>query len=449
MTGSKRMKPIFNTLLCALLVISSGTSTLASEPEKALPPLNAPEQAQAQNQQEQTSPITSTNIANPSQETAPKESSSDNPSAAIPEPAHETPQGETATSQMTAGPPATLNPAASAAAQVRGSVFESNYIIGAGDAIYLEDANMGELVKEGRVLSDGSINLPLVGKIYLSGLSIAQAKKHLTQKYAKYYQDPRITLQVINQRPVRVYVMGAVANPGIYVSGKDMAPENLSQIQLGDFDTHYWYYRLYLADALLLSGGMNYNANVRDIRIRRSFPQPMTIHVNLMDLFANDNTIHDIPLRDQDVIEVDALPDNALVMDDQWEEFARNNINHGVFKVSVLGAVAKPGVLELKNRDNVLTAIAKAGGFSDEAARERIYILRTTTSGQVVKKELNLKDRALIGKKPFATWASLLPNDVVFVDASKGRQAAKYGANLLNRASSSALFPYFNNLFNK
>jgi hypothetical protein len=83
------------------------------------------------------------------------------------------------------------------------------------------------------------------------------------------------------------------------------------------------------------------------------------------------------------------------------------------------------------------------------AARERIYILRTTTSGQVVKKELNLKDRALIGNKPFATWASLLPNDVIFVDESKGKQAAQYGMNLLNRTSSSALFPYFNHLFNR
>ncbi|HEY9686713.1 MAG TPA: SLBB domain-containing protein [Coleofasciculaceae cyanobacterium] len=423
------MKPIFNTLLCALLlVLSSGLTTLASEP--ALHPLH--EHAAA--------------------EPASGKQPADTPAPALPalpEPAHESSEGQKTTSTQPAETPEPMNPAASAPALLRGTVFDSNYIIGAGDALYLEDANMGELVKEGHVLSDGSINLPLVGKTYLSGLSIAQAKKHLTQKYAKYYQDPRITLQVTNQRPVRIYVMGAVANPGIYVSGKDMAPENLSRIQLGDFDTHYWYYRLYLADALLLSGGMNYNANVRDIRIRRSFPQPMTIHVNLMDLFANDNTIHDITLRDQDVIEVDTLPDNALIMDDQWEEFARNNINHGVFKVSVLGAVTKPGVLELKNRDNVLTAIAKAGGFSDMAARERIYILRTTTSGQVVKKELNLKDRALIGNKPFATWASLLPNDVIFVDESKGKQAAQYGMNLLNRTSSSALFPYFNHLFNR
>lgn len=339
-----------------------------------------------------------------------------------------------------------MNPMAGQPNMLMGSVFESHYVIGAGDMIYLEDANMGMLVSGGRILPDGSINLPLVGKVYLSGLSVPQAKDRLTEKYGKFYVDPKMTLQVTNQRPVRVYVMGAVASPGVYISGKNLEAANLEKATLGNYDTLSWYYRLYLADALILAGGLSHNANVKDIRIKRVFPSPMTIHVNLMDLLANGNTIHDIPLRDQDVIEVDALPDNAIVMDAAWEEFAETNFNQGTIKVSVLGAVTKPGVLTLEAKDNVLTAIAQSGGFTDMADKDKIYILRATTTGQMVKRELNLKDRRMIGKKPIQEWAALLPDDVIFVDESEQKKMARFGMSMLDKATSAAIFPFMNNL---
>lgn len=334
-------------------------------------------------------------------------------------------------------------------APLTGSVYQSEYVIGAGDSIYMEDETMGALVKDGKIVADGSINLPLVGKIFLAGLSVKQAKVRLADAYKKYFVNPRITLQITSQRPVRVYVQGAVNQPGIYISGKSMAPQDLSQIQLGSYDSLFWYYRMYLADALIMAGGLNYNADLRDIKIHRTFPKPVTIHVNLLELFENGDTVQDVPLTDQDVVEVNELPDNAIVMDDKWEEFARHNVNVGAFKISVLGAVTHPGAYQAKTSDSVLSAISMAGGFSEKAAKDKIFILRTTTSGQMVKRELNLADKTLIGSKSFDSWASLLPNDIVFIDESGARKVGEFGLSLVDKAGSAALYPLFSNFIVK
>ncbi len=334
-------------------------------------------------------------------------------------------------------------------AVLTGVVSHADYVIGTGDSLYVEDAQMGQLFKEGKVLPDGSVTLPLVGKVVLAGLTVPEAKRLLNEKYGQFYTQPNISIRLINQRPVRVYVTGAVAHPGVYVSGKSIKAGNEGGAELGNYASLYWFYRLYLTDALLLAGGLEYNANVTDIRIKRRFPRPSVIHINLLDLFNQDNVRQDLSLRDQDVIEVDALPTEQLVMDAERESFLQSNVGLTVFRVNVVGAVNRPGVYDVKAQDNVLTAISEAGGFAEMAEKDKVYLIRSTPSGQVIKRELNMTDKRLIGKKPFEQWAALLPNDVIYVDESKARQAALAGKDLLDRASTAALFPIFNNLFRK
>src|SRR5262245_9948184 len=48
------------------------------------------------------------------------------------------------------------------------------------------------------------------------------------------------------------------------------------------------------------------------------------------------------------------------------------------FKVSVIGEIKTPGNYELKSRTTVLDLLAKAGAFTDYAARSRIFVLRSS-----------------------------------------------------------------------
>jgi polysaccharide biosynthesis/export protein len=59
------------------------------------------------------------------------------------------------------------------------------------------------------------------------------------------------------------------------------------------------------------------------------------------------------------------------------------------YRVSVLGEVQKPGVLQLKADTTVLEAIALAGGFRDFASPSKITILRKDASGTTSKIPFN------------------------------------------------------------
>ena len=59
------------------------------------------------------------------------------------------------------------------------------------------------------------------------------------------------------------------------------------------------------------------------------------------------------------------------------------------YRISVLGEVQKPGVLQLKSDTSVLEAIALAGGFRDFASPSKIMILRKNGDGQTQKIPFN------------------------------------------------------------
>lgn len=59
------------------------------------------------------------------------------------------------------------------------------------------------------------------------------------------------------------------------------------------------------------------------------------------------------------------------------------------YRVSVLGEVQKPGVLQLKAPTTVLEAIALAGGFRDFASPSKIVIFRKDNGGQTQRLRFN------------------------------------------------------------
>jgi len=58
-------------------------------------------------------------------------------------------------------------------------------------------------------------------------------------------------------------------------------------------------------------------------------------------------------------------------------------------RVSILGEVTKPGVLELRGQTTILEAIAMAGGFKDFASPSKITILRIDESGKTRRIRFN------------------------------------------------------------
>ncbi len=93
-------------------------------------------------------------------------------------------------------------------------------------AIY-PDSERGVLVA-----ADGTIDLPLVGIIKVSGLTLREASRLLSREYSKYIKNAHVTLDILNKK---VYVMGEVRTPGqVPITGNTI---NLIEAiaQSGDF----------------------------------------------------------------------------------------------------------------------------------------------------------------------------------------------------------------------
>ena len=322
------------------------------------------------------------------------------------------------------------------------------YVLGAGDEVRVADVTMGPLDEHVKILQDGFADLPLIGQVQLAGLALDTAQALLNERYAQYYVNPAISMEVISQRPVRVYVQGAVKTPGLYISGKNTDAENADKSTLGTIAAP-GANRLYLTDVLMMAGGLKQEANLKDIQVVRQLPEPQTLQVDLWALFKSGSVAQDLPLLENDVVRVGALPPGAGAVSEEWKALSRSNIAQARFNVNVIGAVKQPGSYAMAASDNVLTAIAQAGGFSEMANQKEVFVLRANAAGQVFKKRVNASDARLKGKhanRRSDNWAALMPEDVIFVDESEGRKVLSLGNRVINQSMGAALLPFFNNM---
>lgn len=372
------------------------------------------------------------------------------------------------------------------------------YILNAGDEINITDNMMGEITQgPTHIAADGAVDLPLLGNVVLAGLSVEQAQQTLNQRYQTYYVHPSLTIQLLAQHPIRVYIKGAVKTPGVYTSGSSsQTTGNGSTASLGETDRSQTVYQLYLTDALLQAGGLRHDANLRDIRIERRVSEtapPQTVRVDLWALLAQGAVGQDIPLQEQDVVIVPSVPPDALAQAGtshslDWKKLAQSNLSLNHFTINVLGSVQQPGAYSLGTNDTVLTALAQAGGLRADANPKDVYLLRANAAGQVFKKRIDVSalqrtksQPHLSGSKALAAepsttilpavagqssansssaktppasmafkvadpWITLLPDDVIFVDDSQQKKWLHAGRIFLDKTTSAALLPFFNSM---
>ncbi len=92
----------------------------------------------------------------------------------------------------------------------------AEYKLGAGDELRLVVADQPQVSGNYAVSDDGSIFVIMGGRVAVSGLTIESAAQAIRLRLAKYIVDPAIALEVSKYRPY--FVMGDVANPGMYAS---------------------------------------------------------------------------------------------------------------------------------------------------------------------------------------------------------------------------------------
>jgi polysaccharide export outer membrane protein len=88
------------------------------------------------------------------------------------------------------------------------------YQLNPGDSILVSVWREDALQKEVRVLPDGSVTLPLAGRIEVGGLGAPEVATLIAAKLKDYLPDPNVTVVITNIEGNRAYVVGKVPKPG-------------------------------------------------------------------------------------------------------------------------------------------------------------------------------------------------------------------------------------------
>jgi polysaccharide export outer membrane protein len=261
---------------------------------------------------------------------------------------------------------------------------ETDYIVGAGDLLRLDIFQVAEYSGEYLVLVDGTITLPLIGRLPVAGLTLTQMSEQISKGYEEYLKRPLATVSLVSPRPLKIGIAGEIANPGSYAF-------NFQEKQ--QFPTV-----TYLIEK---AGGLTTIADIEKIEIRRQIAGKTEIlTINLWELVNEGNLDQDITLRDGDEI---LIPTKTAV--DYQENRQLTNLNFGIqagasFPITIIGEIYRPGSYEIEPKKDPTTgkgdapsltgAIAKAGGIKPLADVRNIEIHRLTHTGEAQIFTVNL-----------------------------------------------------------
>ncbi len=252
------------------------------------------------------------------------------------------------------------------------SATPDTYVLGPGDEIVIDIWGLNETNISRTISPEGRINIPQVGPVQLSGLTIAEAskklKKVLANKYAGLEGDSSsISVTLGNIRTIQVNIMGEVSTPGTY--------------RLSSFSSVF--------HALYRAGGINPTGTLRNIELLRGGERVAVIDV--YDYLFHGRTDSDVRLQEGDIIMV---PTYSCL-------------------VTIDGKVKRPMTYELAEGETLEALINYAGGFVSDAYTKNINILRQTGSE---------KEIFTVNDDRFAGWG-MEDGDEVNVGASLDRFA--------------------------
>ena len=205
-----------------------------------------------------------------------------------------------------------------------------NYVLGPGDAVYIDIYGASQKTIETTITPDGMITGDDIAPIQVSGLTVAQASARIKSQLGARYSGSSIHLSVGQTRTITVNVMGEVNTPGSFT--------------LSAFATVF--------HALYMAGGPNEIGTLRNIKVYRD--NRLVTTVDVYDYILNGNLKGNVRLADNDVITVGT-----------YESM-----------VNIGGKVKRPMYYEMKRDESMKSLITYAGDFASDAYRKSVRVIR-------------------------------------------------------------------------
>jgi len=247
-------------------------------------------------------------------------------------------------------------------------------VIHPGDQLAVQVFGDQSLTQTVTVLSDGTIDYPLVGRVPVAGKTPDQASAVLASRLHEYVRHPVVTIAIAQLGQPDVLVLGDVQHPGKY------------QLRSGGR----------ISDAIAAAGGIaDENGAYPVARIAEADGQ--VTNVSLEQL-----------LRKGDVSLDQTLGEGSVVYVPGAEPFT----------VDVAGAVDHPGDVQVHEGDHLSVAIAKAGDSANaQADLNHIRLIRTGPDGKETTTEINLYQALKEGDE--SADVALQKGDVIYVPQAK------------------------------
>lgn len=212
-----------------------------------------------------------------------------------------------------------------------------NYRLGPGDEVIIDIWGASENTIRQQISPEGNIQVSGIGPVHLNGMTIKEANSYLQGEFAKIYAGisgdqptSQIKLTLGDIRTIQINVMGEVAVPGTY--------------RLSAFSTVF--------HALYRAGGVNGIGSLRSIRVVRA--GKTIADLDVYQLIMSGKMTDDIRLQEGDFIMV--KPYEALVQ--------------------IEGKVKRPMFYEMKPTETVATILEYAGGFTGDAYKKAVRLIR-------------------------------------------------------------------------
>ncbi len=143
------------------------------------------------------------------------------------------------------------------------------------------------------IKGDGTISLPLVGKVVLADKTIASAEDEIFEKLKEYYKNTTVSLNMVD---ANIYVLGEVNKPG---------PVKMKS------------YKINLIEAIASAGDLNSDSDKSNIRIVRNLnTNPKIATVDIRDI--SQYKLAELMLNPNDIIYVSSS--NVKIFNDAFTQ---------------------------------------------------------------------------------------------------------------------------------
>ena len=210
-----------------------------------------------------------------------------------------------------------------------------NYRLGPGDEVIIDIWGTSEDHLRQTISPEGSIMISQIGPVYLNGMTIDAANKHIRSAFSRKYAgmaeadtDVQVTLGQV--RTIQVDILGEVATPGTF--------------RMSPFSSVF--------HALYRAGGINDIGSLRNIQVLRNGKK--VAGIDIYEYLFNGKTSGNIRLQEGDVIIVPP-----------YEQL-----------VNIDGNVKRPMYYEIKPDETIKTILAYAGGFTGDAYEGMVRLAR-------------------------------------------------------------------------